>query len=81
MPQSDIKIARKSVPLDDSDYDIEESIWYSSVSSSYCHRQLRVRPRGVKIDLLSAGELILELLCKYQKLPHPIKPCISQHKV
>jgi hypothetical protein len=35
MPQSDIKIARvyevqrrSSVPLDNSDYDIQESIWY-----------------------------------------------------
>jgi hypothetical protein len=33
-----------------------------SVSTSNCHRQLRVRPRGVESDPLSVGELILELL-------------------
>jgi hypothetical protein len=37
-----------------------------SVSTSNCHRQLRVRPRGVEIDLLSMGELILELLVETQ---------------
>jgi hypothetical protein len=31
MPLCDIKIARESVPLDDSDYDIQESIWYKFV--------------------------------------------------
>jgi hypothetical protein len=34
----------------------------SSVSTSNCLWQLRVRPRGVEIDPLSAGETILELL-------------------
>jgi hypothetical protein len=29
---------------------------------SNCHRQLRVRPRGVEINPLSVGEPILELL-------------------
>jgi hypothetical protein len=59
MPLCGIKIARvyevqcsSSVPLDDSD----------SVSTSNCHRQLRVRPRGVEIDPLSVREPILELL-------------------
>ncbi len=40
MPQSGIKIARvyevqrsSSVPLDDSDYDIQESIWYKCLHS------------------------------------------------
>jgi hypothetical protein len=33
MPQSGIKIARESVPLDDSDYDIQESIWYKCLHS------------------------------------------------
>ncbi len=40
--------------------DIKTSLY--SVSTSNCHRQLRVRPRGVEINPLSVGELILELL-------------------
>jgi hypothetical protein len=42
MPQSDIKIARVyevqrslSVPLDDSDDDIQESIWYSLTTAGW----------------------------------------------
>jgi hypothetical protein len=35
---------------------------FFSISTSNCHRQLRVRPRGVESDPLSVGELILELL-------------------
>jgi hypothetical protein len=42
--------------------DTHTKVMFCSVSTSNCHRQLRVRPRGVEIDSLSVGEPILELL-------------------